>query len=190
MGDSSTALLEFDAEQEHRVHRAAELGGAAEFVSKLPRGFKTNFAGEGESWESVGPDGHDILLTVSQARQAAERNKERSLSGGQSQRLALYAHVLASLVVVCDANPPHRARTFMKPSEDVSLLIYDEPSASLDPQAEYGLRLSIAIAVPNTHLLLCVVDLFERLKALRGSKTMIFSTHRFGYLTKHADVIL
>lgn len=26
----------------------------------------------------------------------------------------------------------------MKPQEEVSLLIYDEPSASLDPQAEYG----------------------------------------------------
>lgn len=34
------------------------------------------------------------------------------------------------------------------------------------------------------------LDLFERLRALRGTKTMIFSTHRFGYLTKHADVIL
>lgn len=26
----------------------------------------------------------------------------------------------------------------MKPQDEVSLLIYDEPSASLDPQAEYG----------------------------------------------------
>lgn len=26
----------------------------------------------------------------------------------------------------------------MKPEDKVSLLIYDEPSASLDPEAEYG----------------------------------------------------
>ncbi|KAG1908606.1 P-loop containing nucleoside triphosphate hydrolase protein [Suillus fuscotomentosus] len=32
--------------------------------------------------------------------------------------------------------------------------------------------------------------LFERLKKWRGSKTMIFSTHRFGKLTWHADLIL
>lgn len=38
---------------------------------------------------------------------------------------------------------------------------------------------------PNTFL-----DLFERLRALRGNKTMIFSSHRFGNLTRHADHIL
>jgi ABC-type bacteriocin/lantibiotic exporter with double-glycine peptidase domain len=56
-------------------------------------------------------------------------------------------------------------------SEDsVGLLLFDEPSASLDPTAEH--------------------DLFERLRKLRGSKTMIFSSHRFGNLTRHADLIL
>ncbi|QRV76605.1 hypothetical protein RhiJN_04620 [Ceratobasidium sp. AG-Ba] len=52
----------------------------------------------------------------------------------------------------------------------LALLCYDEPSASLDPKAEQ--------------------ELFERLRELRGEKTMIFVTHRFGYLTKHADLIL
>ena len=33
-------------------------------------------------------------------------------------------------------------------------------------------------------------DLFERLRNLRGTKTMIFSSHRFGNLTRHADLIL
>lgn len=67
----------------------------------------------------------------------------------------------------------HRSRTFMRSvvSEDsVGLLLFDEPSASLDPTAEH--------------------DLFERLRKLRGNKTMIFSSHRFGNLTRHADLIL
>jgi len=67
------------------------------------------------------------------------------------------------------------SRTFMKSigddkSDGVGLLLFDEPSASLDPTAEH--------------------DLFERLRSLRGNKTMIFSSHRFGNLTRHADVIL
>ncbi|QRW05507.1 ABC transporter [Ceratobasidium sp. AG-Ba] len=62
------------------------------------------------------------------------------------------------------------SRTFMKNANNVKPLCYDEPSASLDPKAEQ--------------------ELFERLRELRGEKTMIFVTHRFGYLTKHADLIL
>ncbi|KAJ7356592.1 P-loop containing nucleoside triphosphate hydrolase protein [Mycena albidolilacea] len=61
------------------------------------------------------------------------------------------------------------SRTFMR-DDGVGLLCFDEPSASLDPVAEH--------------------DLFERLRKLRGNKTMIFSTHRFGNLTRHADLIL
>jgi ABC-type multidrug transport system fused ATPase/permease subunit len=52
----------------------------------------------------------------------------------------------------------------------VGLLLFDEPSASLDPTAEH--------------------DLFQRLRQLRSHKTMIFSSHRFGNLTRHADVII
>ncbi|TFY76338.1 hypothetical protein EWM64_g7675 [Hericium alpestre] len=58
----------------------------------------------------------------------------------------------------------------MSSEQKVGLLLFDEPSASLDPTAEH--------------------DLFGRLRELRGSKTMVFSTHRFGNLTRHADVIL
>jgi len=79
----------------------------------------------------------------------------RGLSGGQMQRIAL-------------------SRTFMRSvvseEDSVGLLLFDEPSASLDPSAEH--------------------DLFERLRKLRGSKTMVFSSHRFGNLTRHADLIL
>ena len=55
-------------------------------------------------------------------------------------------------------------------SDGVGLLLFNEPSASLDPRAEH--------------------DLFTRLRELRGSKTMLFSSHRFGKLTRYADLIL
>ncbi|OSX68118.1 hypothetical protein POSPLADRAFT_1038318 [Postia placenta MAD-698-R-SB12] len=66
------------------------------------------------------------------------------------------------------------ARTLMRSivSEEslIGLLLFDEPSASLDPTAEH--------------------ELFARLRELRGGRTMLFSSHRFGNLTKHADMIL
>ncbi|KAK7462807.1 hypothetical protein VKT23_007387 [Stygiomarasmius scandens] len=63
------------------------------------------------------------------------------------------------------------ARTFMRfNSGDVKLVAVDEPSSALDPQAE--------------------LDLFENIRNAREGKTVIFVTHRFGHLTKHADLIL
>ena len=50
------------------------------------------------------------------------------------------------------------------------LVVVDEPSSAMDPLGEF--------------------ELFERLRALRAGKTMVFVTHRFGHLTKYADVIL
>ncbi|KAH9022644.1 P-loop containing nucleoside triphosphate hydrolase protein [Lactarius pseudohatsudake] len=62
------------------------------------------------------------------------------------------------------------ARTFMRSSTMEQEVGLHEPSASLDPAAEH--------------------DRFSRLRKLRGNKTMIFSTHCFGSLTRHADIIL
>jgi len=75
------------------------------------------------------------------------------LSGGQWQRLAL-------------------ARLFMRAEREcVRLVCTDEPSAALDPKAEF--------------------EIFQRLRGLHGRKTTkIFITHRFGHLTKYADFIL
>ncbi|CEL55404.1 ABC transporter B family member 25, mitochondrial OS=Arabidopsis thaliana GN=ABCB25 PE=1 SV=1 [Rhizoctonia solani AG-1 IB] len=81
----------------------------------------------------------------------SDLEKPTKLSGGEWQRLAL-------------------SRNFMRNSSSTRLLCYDEPSASLDPKAEY--------------------EIFERLRSLRGEKTMVFVTHRFGHLTKHADLII
>ncbi|KAF9515917.1 hypothetical protein BS47DRAFT_1293213 [Hydnum rufescens UP504] len=64
------------------------------------------------------------------------------------------------------------SRTLMRAmdNDDIRLLCFDEPSSALDPKAEF--------------------ELFERLRDFRGQKTLIFITHRFGHLTKFADVIL
>ncbi|KAI6011686.1 P-loop containing nucleoside triphosphate hydrolase protein [Pisolithus microcarpus] len=77
---------------------------------------------------------------------------ETSLSGGQMQRLAVARTFMRSLVSEIES--------------PVGLLLFDEPSASLDPTCR------------------------TRLRTLRGSKTMVFSSHRFGNLTRHADLIL
>lgn len=71
----------------------------------------------------------------------------------------------------------------------VGLLLFDEPSAHLDPRAEYGACLTRYRLASSTSISI-LADLFARLRTLRGDKTMFFSTHRFGNLTRHADLIL
>ncbi len=46
----------------------------------------------------------------------------------------------------------------------------DEPTSALDPEGELAL--------------------FNHLRDLRGGKTAVIITHRFGHLTKYADLIL
>ncbi|KAF8193957.1 P-loop containing nucleoside triphosphate hydrolase protein [Mycena galopus ATCC 62051] len=63
------------------------------------------------------------------------------------------------------------SRTFMRfKTKQIKLLCVDEPSSALDPRGEF--------------------ELFERLRETGEGKTMIFVTHRFGHLTKYADVII
>ncbi|KAF5368918.1 hypothetical protein D9758_002932 [Tetrapyrgos nigripes] len=63
------------------------------------------------------------------------------------------------------------ARTFMRfNSGKIKLVAVDEPSSALDAKAE--------------------LTLFDNLRSAREGKSMIFVTHRFGHLTKHADKIL
>lgn len=52
----------------------------------------------------------------------------------------------------------------------VRLAVVDEPSSTMDPAGEY--------------------QLFKHLREARQGKMMVFITHRFGHLTKHADLIL
>jgi ABC-type multidrug transport system fused ATPase/permease subunit len=63
------------------------------------------------------------------------------------------------------------SRTFMRfTTGSIKLVLVDEPSSALDPEGEQ--------------------QLFNNLIASREGKTMIFVTHRFGHLTKHADMIM
>ncbi|KAI0353204.1 P-loop containing nucleoside triphosphate hydrolase protein [Trametes cingulata] len=155
IGDPSAA-----ADDEH-VRLAARLGGAEEFIEKLPEGFDTYLERPVQDYYTGLPEGTTTLFgrkvdySALRAFGGMKPTASSVLSGGQMQRLAV-------------------ARTFMRSvvPEDakVGLLLFDEPSASLDPVAEH--------------------DLFNRLRELRGNKTMLFSSHRFGNLTRHADLIL
>lgn len=94
LGDASTALLPLDSVQQSRIDRAAELGGAAEFIAKLPKGMKTDFREHAEMPSvTQGADGRDILFAVMEADKQARKNQATSLSGGQAQRLALLVSV-------------------------------------------------------------------------------------------------
>ena len=76
-----------------------------------------------------------------------------------------------SLLIIGLLNWMYSARSFMRfKSGEVKFVAVDEPSSALDAEAE--------------------LKLFERLIAVREGKTMVFVTHRFGHLTKHADQIM
>ncbi|KAI0791831.1 P-loop containing nucleoside triphosphate hydrolase protein [Abortiporus biennis] len=149
------------ADDEDRIRLAARLGGSEEYIERLPEGIDTYLEKPVTDHYNALPEGTQRLFGKSVDYSAVRRvsgmsaTKSTGLSGGQMQRLAV-------------------SRTFMRSvvSEDstVGLLLFDEPSASLDPTAEH--------------------DLFRRLRHLKGNKTMLFSSHRFGNLTRHADLIL
>ncbi|EMD41302.1 hypothetical protein CERSUDRAFT_109898 [Gelatoporia subvermispora B] len=144
-----------------RIERAAELGGASEFIGRLPDGLDTYLERPVQDYYGDIPAGTHSLFGrkvdygALRAAGGMSSTANLGLSGGQMQRLAV-------------------ARTFMRSvvsdEPKVGLLLFDEPSASLDPTAEH--------------------DLFVRLRELRNNKTMLFSSHRFGNLTRHADIIL
>ncbi|KAF9784896.1 P-loop containing nucleoside triphosphate hydrolase protein [Thelephora terrestris] len=136
-----------NAHDETRVREAARLGGAEEFIDKMSEGFDTN--AKTESGMQIDRD----LFREAIGRVGNEDTVK--LSGGQLQRLAVSRMFM---------------RAVLSGEERVGLLLFDEPSAALDPTAEH--------------------DLFSRIRKLRGEKTMIFSSHRIGQLTKPADLIL
>ncbi|KAI0288520.1 HlyB/MsbA family ABC transporter [Russula brevipes] len=139
------------------IERAVHLGGASDLIARLPNGLDTYLERPVRDLYQGLPDRTAILggkIDNEHLRSVLGTPADEKLSGGEMQRLAV-------------------ARTFMRSSsteQGVGLLLFDEPSASLDPTAEQ--------------------DLFSRLRELRGNKTMVFSTHRFGNLTRHADLIL
>ncbi len=100
------------------IEEAARLGGASELIAGLPDGFDTYLERPVHDQYSGLPDGTETLF----GRKVVGDTTNQELSGGQMQRLAV-------------------ARTFMRSStmeQEVGLLMFDEPSASLDPTAEHG----------------------------------------------------
>lgn len=62
-------------------------------------------------------------------------------------------------------------------SKGVRLALYDEPSASLDPKAEFGeFLLLLPCREFDVMLTTPVPELFERLRAMKGQRTMLFIT--------------
>jgi len=102
------------------------LGGASELIAHLPDGFDTYLERPVRDLFSGLPDGTTDLFgrkaDIGRLRRYVDTPTDHGLSGGQMQRLAV-------------------ARTFMRSSsteKGVGLLLFDEPSASLDPTAEHG----------------------------------------------------
>ncbi|KAH8116755.1 hypothetical protein DFH11DRAFT_1724713 [Phellopilus nigrolimitatus] len=92
-------------------------------------------------------------------------NKEKTTDvSGRREPTACCVRLFLSL-------PLFISRTFMRLScGNIRFLAADEPTSALDPEGE--------------------LELLSRLRALRGGKTVVFVTHRFGHLTRYADVIL
>jgi ABC-type multidrug transport system fused ATPase/permease subunit len=121
---------------------AITTSGLTEFVEALPKYLETK----------LGRPVDDELSRISNSLGLTKPTTSDdfiSPSGGQMQRIAL-------------------ARAFMRISE-AGLLILDEPSSNLDPEAEF--------------------DLFKNIKKFRRGKTTIFITHRFNTV-RVADRIL
>ena len=110
------------ARDDAAIEEAARLGGASELIARLPDGLDTYLERAVQDTYQGLDDETRKFFTEKVVGDMDETTKQE-LSGGQMQRLAV-------------------ARTFMRSStmeEDVGLLMFDEPSASLDPTAEHGM---------------------------------------------------
>ncbi|KAJ7069630.1 P-loop containing nucleoside triphosphate hydrolase protein [Mycena amicta] len=144
IGLGNPALMMDDAV----ITKAAEKGGASAFLAKLKDGFDTLLDPQADSYTMhvQASDGTPL------AKEVELLEKKADISGGERQR------VVAS-------------RTFMRfTTGRVKLVIADEGSSALDPEAEW--------------------ELFKNLRDEKEGKTLMFVTHRFGHLTKYADMIL
>jgi len=115
------------------------------FLGSIP-GFWTHTEGVA-TWNDDNVDDDDD--EESEEVKELQKRVQYGLSGGQSQKLGL-------------------ARAFMR-GDDSDLMILDEPSAKLDPEAE--------------------LKLFETIKRVRDGRTTVFISHRFNTV-RLADQIL
>ena len=82
-----------EAADEDRIRRAAELGDAAEFIPRLPQGMNQMLSTYSLGSYGPGPDSDAIGLAVLEESKRTGRtfSLSDSLSGGEQQRLALFA---------------------------------------------------------------------------------------------------
>jgi ABC-type multidrug transport system fused ATPase/permease subunit len=112
------------ARDDAAIEEAARLGGASELITRLPDGLDTYLKRPvKDQYRGLDDEKKKLFKEkVVGSGGYSDDTTNQELSGGQMQRLAV-------------------ARTFMRSStmeQDVGLLMFDEPSASLDPTAEQG----------------------------------------------------
>ncbi|KAF7359061.1 ABC transporter protein [Mycena sanguinolenta] len=130
------------------IQECARKGGADEFISKRADGYDTVLEPATVIPAYYFDEAGDSPLN--DIYKGFEKKTE--ISGGERQRIAA-------------------SRTFMRlTTEEIQLILADEPSSNLDPRGE--------------------AELFQNFIDNRQGKTMIFVTHRLGILTKEADLIL
>lgn len=138
------------------IQQSAIDSGAAEFIEKFPHQYDTHL-GSISGWSSFHQgfgkwNEYDSDTDSDDDEEELKEQKkrvQRDLSGGQWQKLGL-------------------ARAFMRGSE-ADLMVLDEPSANLDPEAEVGI--------------------FETIRKTREGRTTIYISHRFNTI-KFADQIM
>ena len=102
------------------------MGGASEVIARLSDGFDSYLERPVQDLYDGLPDGASVFggkVDNGYLRGVMGTATNKSLSGGEMQRVAV-------------------ARTFMRSMSEeqkVGLLLFDEPSASLDPKAEQGM---------------------------------------------------
>ena len=145
------AIGDIQNHDEIKIQTAARSAGAHQFIEQLPQQYNTKLVDRSNhSISKLLPRSNRLRSTISgyKNHKTDDTIVGADLSGGQWQRLAL-------------------SRTFMRASS-ADLLILDEPSSSLDPEAEY--------------------NLFRFIQHVRLNKTTIYVTHRF-YTTRMATKI-
>jgi len=137
------------------VEEAAKAAGANEFIEKLEFKYDSYLGSIPGSWtwtqgiKAWNEDGYQEESEESDEVKELQRRVKCGVSGGELQKIGL-------------------ARAFMREA-NADLMILDEPSAKLDPEAE--------------------LNLFETVKKVRSGKTTVFVSHRFNTV-KMADQIL
>jgi ATP-binding cassette, subfamily B, bacterial len=140
-----------DLRSEKRVQQSAEDAGAAEFINQLPHKYDSHLGfipGETSFGWGIGR-WDDSDSDTDEEDEETRGRVQKNLSGGQWQKIAL-------------------ARAFMR-GDEADLLVLDEPTANLDPEAEF--------------------KLFETIKKLRKGRTTVYISHRFNTV-RAADRIM